>query len=106
MEEAALPYLQDIAARSGQGQDDARLGWALFRAGRSAEAADAFRTARRHGDDDAETVRGAMLAAAAARAALDRHRGAAEKLPPVPQRGWKQAAPSLFGTTAFIAAFT
>jgi hypothetical protein len=100
MDEAALPYLQDVAARSGQGQDDARLGWALFRVGRWAEAADAFRAARRHGYDDAETARGAALAA---RAALDGDGGEAVRPPAVQQSGWKHAAFALFGTTAFIA---
>lgn len=70
-EEAALPYLRDVADRSRLGVDEARLGWALFRAGHWAEAADAFVNARQRGQNDPETVRGAALAATAARAALD-----------------------------------
>jgi hypothetical protein len=69
-EEEALPYLRDVAERSRDGVDHARLGWALFRAGRWAEAADAFHSARDRGRNDAETVQGAALASAAARAAL------------------------------------
>src|SRR5439155_14451866 len=69
-EEAALPYLRAVAERSGEGLDSARLGWALFRAGRWAEAADAFARARGRGQNDAETERGAALAAAAAQAAF------------------------------------
>jgi hypothetical protein len=69
-EEQALPYLREVAERSGEGVDHARLGWALVRAGRWAEAADAFQEARERGRDDPETVQGSELAAAAARAAL------------------------------------
>jgi hypothetical protein len=80
-EEEALPYLRDVAERSKDGVDSARLGWALFRAGRWTEAADAFRAARDRGRHDAETVRGAALASAAARAALA---GAPQEAPAAP----------------------
>lgn len=81
-EEAALPYLREVAERSGEGVDSARLAWALFRAGRWAEAADAFSQARQRGHDDAETIRGAALAASAARASLGLERGPAPVSPP------------------------
>jgi hypothetical protein len=74
-EEEALPYLREVAGRSEAGVDYVRLAWALFRSGRWAEAADAFAEARKRGQDDAETARGAALAAATARAALDLNRG-------------------------------
>src|SRR5262245_36647921 len=60
--EQALPYLRDAAQRSGDAVDDARLGWALLRAGKWAEAKSAFEAARRRGMNDAETLRGHALA--------------------------------------------
>src|SRR5688572_2638074 len=53
--EQALPYLRDVAKRSDAAVDYARLGWGLYRTGRWAEAAEAFREARQRGRNDAET---------------------------------------------------
>src|SRR5439155_3055994 len=48
-EEEALPYLREVATRSRDGGDAARLAWSLFRAGHWSEAVDAFTRAREHG---------------------------------------------------------
>jgi hypothetical protein len=119
-EEDALPYLRDVAGRSHDGADEARLGWALFRAGYWSEANDAFSRAREHGYGDPETVRGQALAAAAARAALaDRSggreaagtplRGHSEPLstqesPAEQPTGWQTVWATLWGATGAIAA--
>jgi hypothetical protein len=109
-EEDALPYLREVAERSGEGIDSARLAWALFRAGRWAEAADAFGKARERGQNDAETVRGVALASAAARAALDLEQGsAAPSAAPIadasaaPPTGLKLAWSTFLNATGTIA---
>jgi hypothetical protein len=112
-EEEALPALRDVAALSGEGLDSARLAWALFRAGHWAEAADAFTTAREHGQNDPETVRGAALAATAARAALSSEGARGEAMTggavPAPSdagpSGWQRAWSGLWSTTGTITAF-
>ncbi len=104
-EEQALPYLREVARRSGDGVDDARLAWALFRVGRWAEAADAFATARQHGQNDPETARGNTLAATAARAALNPPPGTS---PPTSDAaaetpsGWRRPWTTLLNATGFI----
>jgi hypothetical protein len=109
-EEAALPYLREVAARSEEGIDSARLAWALFRAGRWAEAADAFAQAQARGQSDAETLRGAVLAAAAAQASLGLERGpAAMTSPPavaLPPSGLQLAWSTFLNATGTIVSFT
>jgi hypothetical protein len=107
-EEEALPYLRDVAERSGQSVDEARLAWALFRAGRWAESAEAFTQARERGQNDPETVQGERLAVAAARVALAPRDGSGSPSAAAPTAaaapgGWQGVWSGLLNATGFIA---
>jgi hypothetical protein len=107
-EAEALPYLREVAERSGEGVDHARLAWSLFRAGRWAEAADAFARARQRGMNDSETLRGDALAATAARAALGPRAASPDAAdgatpPKAPPDGWRRAWGTLLNATGLIA---